>query len=297
MKFLDISLFLSILSFFIILIFYILSDKTKNNNNIVNSGKNYGKIYPYLWKCPLKNIKNDIYARSQFGEDKWIINYFKENNIDYLNNIFIEIGAYDGFEFSNTYLWELKYGWRGLLIEGSPVYYNGLIHSQRPYSAKINKVVCNTSGIIDFNDKSLGISGIKKYEIPEREDVRKENHYKVIQVECSPMRDIIKEYGLTHIDVFSLDVEGAELELLNTFDWSVPVRIWIVEINSALGVDQAIEDEEIRKVFRSHGYKLISKPIPPATNEIWLNQNYDDEVKELLKIEKNYYNDNGHSCI
>ena len=36
------------------------------------------------------------------------------------NGFFIEAGAYDGEEISNTLFFELKHGWTGLLIEPNP---------------------------------------------------------------------------------------------------------------------------------------------------------------------------------
>ena len=35
--------------------------------------------------------------------------------------------------------------------------------------------------------------------------------------------------GLREIDAFILDVEGAELQVLRTMDWTVPVRVWLIE--------------------------------------------------------------------
>ncbi len=34
-----------------------------------------------------------------------------------------------------------------------------------------------------------------------------------VTVPCVPLRDILRRFGMTHIDFFSLDVEGAELEV------------------------------------------------------------------------------------
>ena len=32
------------------------------------------------------------------------------------------------------------------------------------------------------------------------------------------------------VDYFSLDVEGSELVVLETMDWSIPVRVWVIEL-------------------------------------------------------------------
>ena len=48
--------------------------------------------------------------------DQKIFEHFK----DKFNGIFIEIGAYDGIEQSNTFMLEERNKWTGILIEPSP---------------------------------------------------------------------------------------------------------------------------------------------------------------------------------
>ena len=51
---------------------------------------------------------------SQFGQDKFIIeNIFKMKK----NGFFIEAGAGDGINISNTYVLEKQYNWNGLCVE------------------------------------------------------------------------------------------------------------------------------------------------------------------------------------
>jgi hypothetical protein len=38
---------------------------------------------------------------------------------------------------------------------------------------------------------------------------------------------------IRHIDFFSLDVQGAELSVLKTMDWSIPVEILLVELDGS----------------------------------------------------------------
>ena len=50
---------------------------------------------------------------SQFDIDLYLIDIFK----DVKNGFFIEAGAHDGVNQSNTYLIEKVLGWNGLLVE------------------------------------------------------------------------------------------------------------------------------------------------------------------------------------
>jgi len=52
---------------------------------------------------------NDL---SQFSQSTYLL-----NDLNYDSGFFIEAGANDGLKFSNTYLYEIEKGWKGLLVE------------------------------------------------------------------------------------------------------------------------------------------------------------------------------------
>lgn len=78
-------------------------------------------------------------------------------------------------------------------------------------------------------------------------------------VPCRPLSDMLRIAGLSKIHFFSLDVEGAEALVLRTFDWNVPVHVWIVEtsadakLRGAAGGDVK-KHAEIVDLMGSHGY-------------------------------------------
>ena len=41
------------------------------------------------------------------------------------------------------------------------------------------------------------------------------------QIKCMQFKPLFDKYNITHIDIFSLDVEGAELQVLEVMDWNV----------------------------------------------------------------------------
>jgi hypothetical protein len=54
---------------------------------------------------------------SQFGEDAWLYNaLFHEKR----NGFYVEMGAMNGVDISNTRWFQQAAGWRGLLIEACP---------------------------------------------------------------------------------------------------------------------------------------------------------------------------------
>ena len=52
------------------------------------------------------------------------------------------------------------------------------------------------------------------------------------------------------VDFFSLDVEGAELNVLLTMDWKVPVRVWLIENDEW----ESPKNDQTRRLLAQHGY-------------------------------------------
>ena len=86
-----------------------------------------------------KLVLNKFYG--QGGEDKYIFeNYINKKNDD---GFFIELGAFDGVNLSNTKFFEDNLNFRGMLIEANPVYYKRLL-ANRPKSICIEGAVTSS---------------------------------------------------------------------------------------------------------------------------------------------------------
>lgn len=77
-----------------------------------------------------------------------------------------------------------------------------------------------------------------------------------IMVPCRPLGKILRDAGISFVDFFSLDVEGAELQVLKTMDWSIPVRVWVIEMAGMLSAEIKAEIVELmaRHGYACHGY-------------------------------------------
>ena len=67
-------------------------------------------------------------------------------------------------------------------------------------------------------------------------------------VPCAPIGPLLRKSGVVQVDLFSLDVEGAELLVLKTMDWDIPVLIWLIEMGH-------VDDNEIEDLLLQHGYR------------------------------------------
>ena len=98
-----------------------------------------------------------------------------------------------------------------------------------------------------------------------------------INVKVKKLSDVLKDDNIKYIDIFSLDVEGAELEVLESMDWNIPVYIIVFE-TSAWGKEGKEMVEKCRKLLSSKGFVLDNKT---SFDEFWINNEY--FRKDLLK--------------
>ena len=176
---------------------------------------------------------------------------------------YVEIGALDGRVASNTLLFEqtLKFG--GLLIEGQPENaarlqafrgdFSWTSSKRRSVNHIVREAVCAGSGFVTYVGKGT-TAGASKYMSEQYKQswmnrLGGENY----TVPCRPIGEMIRRAGFSHIDFFSLDVEGAELSVLQTMDWNVSVGLWLVEQD---GSNEA-KDGAVRKLLEKHGYERI----------------------------------------
>ena len=69
-------------------------------------------------------------------------------------------------------------------------------------------------------------------------------------VPSAPLGYLLRAAGVSAVDLFSLDVEGSELRVLQTMDWSIPVRVWCIEVQPERRTELAIA-----AIMQRHGYR------------------------------------------
>ena len=145
---------------------------------------------------------------------------------------FVEVGGWTGVESSNTLFFEETLGWDGLLLEASPQAFAHLqCVGRRAFHA--NAAVCDEARTVCYVapvGKTTG--GIKEFMSPERVKMWLSDTDPSFEVTCLPLNAILGQLGIRHISFFSLDVEGAEWQVVRTFNFSaVRVDVWCIEKN------------------------------------------------------------------
>ena len=82
------------------------------------------------------------------------------------------------------------------------------------------------------------------------------HHKSAIKTPCKPMSEYLTGHAV--IDFFSLDVEGAELTVLETIDWSA-VRIDVLMIEMDHWADSNGRNSRIRTFVEEKGYVACGK--------------------------------------
>jgi len=153
---------------------------------------------------------------SQIGQDLEVIKFY--NNKE--NGFFIEIGASDGIIFSNTYLLETQYKWKGICCEPIPNNFKKLVEN-RPNSICYDKAVYNSSGltvIFDIANDFDMLSGISDHIDCHKSSVDKNKE--TIQIQTISLLDVLNNTNAPlFIEYMSLDTEGSEFEILKNFDF------------------------------------------------------------------------------
>ena len=197
-------------------------------------------------------IFNGIQYYSQVYQDYYLDHYvFHEKE----NGIFLDVGGNDPIYINNTYFFELNRNWTGLAFEPMPK-----MHQRWKESRKVQCIqvaLGSRKGEMEFceyeEDYMSGLVSNVDY------NGKVAKNYKVNIV---TLGSILKKYKITHVDFISLDVEGAELDVLNGIDFSaVVIDYFVIENNKGFEKEQ-----EIRRFLIKKHYKLKAKL---WIDEIW----------------------------
>lgn len=203
-------------------------------------------------------------SQSQSGEENLLRDWF--NWGEKLSGTYVEMGALDGYKLSNTLALATCQKWSGVLIEADPTNF-ALIASNvekynRPNVTSIYGAVCTppkTSVFFLAQERSVGSSaatgGVEDEMLPGfkahwHPDGAK--HGKGVHVPCQPMSQYLD--GVSHVDLFSLDVEGAELVVLETIDFTrVTIDVFVIEFDAEM--IRSAKGKQIMELLEGVGYK------------------------------------------
>jgi FkbM family methyltransferase len=168
---------------------------------------------------------------------------------DYLSEpkgTFVEVGAYQPIELSQTYALEQR-GWSGILIEPVPEH-AAAIRAVR--SSPVFEVAC---GAPEDHGKQLpirvsgGLSTMRSHDLTHDLAAREPRNVPVVTLDS-----VLEKAGISSIDFLSIDVEGMEIAVLRGFS--------IERYRPRLAlIEDHCDGLAKHRYMRSLGYKLVRR--------------------------------------
>ncbi len=176
------------------------------------------------------------FSKSQISQDLFVINEF-----DYIEDgYFIEIGAADGLNLSNTYMLEKNFNWKGVVVEPAKIWQKKLLENRNCTIA--NDCIYSESGLkVDFLQTikpEFSTLNIKNKPKDIHDNFRQKNNTSYV-IETISFKNFAKKYSVpSKIDYISIDTEGTEYEILKSIDLNeYDIKIFTIEHNYSTNRD------------------------------------------------------------
>ena len=214
-------------------------------NELKTKNLKHPSVDPYNWT--VEDPEELHYG--QFGQPVYLDNVIFKKQVK--NGFFIEAGADDFEKDSNSLLFEMKYGWSGLLVEPNPaVYPKGLYRNRKAWAATTCFSTTSKPQTIPFSSGLFegGMAGIA----PEATE-------ETIDMQCFPFYSLLMATAPnTTVNYLSLDIEGAEFQVLQTIPWDkVDIEVLTVETEHAGKVFPGTR-KEIIQYLGEQGYVHVT---------------------------------------
>jgi FkbM family methyltransferase len=214
---------------------------------------------------------------SQSGEDRDILKHMAKNlnvsgkfPLEGPTNVILEIGALDGLLFSTSYFFEHYLNWKAVHFEASRRNFESLI-SNRPRSLNVHVAGCAEAKNLTFVDDGA-VGGI----VDAMSDFFKSRFHPDLtqkltyEVECAPLSKYLSIFGIRRIEIFILDTEGNELDVLLGFDLrEIQVHYFIIEEDHS----NVPKEETIRKMLADQGFRFVG-PFGDNRNGLYENEKW-----------------------
>tara|TARA_B100000767_G_scaffold120301_1_gene114687 strand:+ start:60 stop:881 length:822 start_codon:yes stop_codon:yes gene_type:complete len=200
-----------------------------------------------------KNIKSqlyqDVFAAFIIGEK--------------FDKTFLEFGATNGFDLSNSYMLEKSLGWKGTLSEPSTQWHDDL-KKNRPFSDIITDCIWSESGKeLNFFISDVGVLSTldafkenDRLSMPGNTDARIKSG-KNISVKTISLNDVIqKNFKGRTPSYISIDTEGSEYQILSTFDLSKFRPVFFTVEHNFTNQQEKIDD-----LMKTNNYIRVFKNI------------------------------------
>jgi FkbM family methyltransferase len=186
-------------------------------------------------------------SKSQLRQDLFVLSQTNFKKHGY----YVEFGATNGIDLSNSYILESSYSWQGILAEPAAVWHEAL-RKNRPNSHIENLCIWKDSDTtLTFNETAAPqLSTVDLFSEVDSFSQSRLSGKKYL-VKTISLRDLLVKYKAPkYIDYLSIDTEGSEYEILRAFNFSeYSFGVITVEHN------YTSQREQIFELLSSEGYE------------------------------------------
>lgn len=185
-------------------------------------------------------------SKAQLGQDIAALAF---NNFSQ-NGFFVEFGATNGLDLSNTYLLEKRFGWRGILAEPAKMWHRELAMN-RDAILDLRCVWKSSGENLPFTE-AAELSTIQTFTGADQHSATRGNKASY-SVETVSLADLLNQHGAPrHINYLSIDTEGSEFSILESFDFkSYSFSFISVEHNHTQ------QRSDLHNLLSQNGYKRV----------------------------------------
>jgi FkbM family methyltransferase len=220
---------------------------------LIDTWNNKNHVYP------IKHYAYHQLSFSQEGEDIILARIFDRKD----NGFYVDIGAHHPQRFSNTYYFYLR-GWRGINIDPLPFSMDEF-ERLRPLDINLELAVASSDEKLiyyQFNEPAL--NGFSEEISRQRDGIRGDYFITGTQeIQTHRLSEILDQYLPSGqvVDFMTIDVEGLDLEVLKSNDWSrFRPKVVLVEELNKLTLDK-ISESPIFQFMKNQGYTLYAKTV------------------------------------
>lgn len=174
-------------------------------------------------------------SKSQIFQDLFVQYELRQKS----QGFFVEFGATNGIDLSNTYMLEKHYGWNGILAEPAKCWHEDL-RRNRGCAVDFRCVFDKSGEQLQFNQVAEAeLSTIDNFTSNDMH-AKTRRHGEKYTVATVSLESLLRENNApAEIDYLSVDTEGSELRILSAFDFSrYKFKVISVEHNFTLDRDR-----------------------------------------------------------
>jgi FkbM family methyltransferase len=192
-------------------------------------------------------------AYSQNNEEEIILAELARMKVE--TGTFLDIGAWDGKGFSNTYrLAEL--GWKGVCVEPSPYVFPKLLENHAPHGDRITCVNAAVSAIksavIPWYDSGGDAISTTNPEHKKKWENGWKVTYKTFWIYIMPVQQLFDTFGFSY-EMINIDVEATNIEIFRFLPWRA-----LAQHTKIICVEHDCYLNEMTQIAAPYGYNPLA---------------------------------------